>query len=321
MAEERLSEKIKKRSWYETYRPKTIDEITLPEWQMKKFRDYAENPQKCPNLIFVGPSGSGKTTMAQILIQKWIKSPEDLMVLNGAGIGIDDIRPDAKDASKGKIYRFAAKTPEKSPFNIVYLEELQNARVQDFYKFFRQAVEVLSEKTIFIVSTNSIAELDQPFVKRFNVYNFNSLPVDYTKQYLHDVLSAENVQFTKEDLEALVKYYYPSVRDMIQIAQQYTIDNILQLDHEVIGLNSRIISLILNLLNTRNINSPEFEELVSVCKNNAHLIDINYISKNLVYQVDSITKLKLSKYTAAMTSRLVPDIAVLALVGEILIDN
>jgi len=312
---------VNKRAWYERYRPKTLDSLKLPDRMYKKYSHYLNHPEDVPNLLFVGLPGSGKTTLAYILINSWVKHKDDIMVINGAGVGINDIRVTQGDPTSGKIYRFASAPPVKSKYRIVYMEELQKASAQDFYKYFRQVIEQLSDNCIFMVSTNSISELDGPFVQRFNVYTFNVLPKDHINEYLRTVFNKENVTFTEEQLEQLIDYYYPSVREMLQIAQQYTVDGVLNLDSDIITFNSRVSYLMLNVITTNNIESAEFDELVSLIKNNSHLIDMRSIIGKIIYNVDSESKLKLARYTNNVLESKVPDVGLLGMLGDILLDK
>lgn len=312
---------VNKRAWYERYRPKTLSDLKLPDRMHKKYEHYLEHPEDVPNLLFVGLPGSGKTTLAYILINQWIKHKDDIMVINGAGVGINDIRITPGDASSGKIYRFASAPPIKSKYRIVYMEELQKASAQDFYKYFRQVIEQLSDNCIFMVSTNSISELDGPFVQRFNVYTFNVLPKDHIENYLRQVFDMEEVTYTDEQLMQLIEYYYPSVREMLQIAQQYTIDGVLNLDSDVITFNSRVSQLMLEIITSNNINSPAFDEFVSLIKNNSHLIDLKVIISKIIYNVDAQSKLRLARYTTSVMESKVPDVGLLGMLGDILLDK
>ena len=312
---------VNKRAWYERYRPKTLDSLKLPDRMYKKYSHYLNHPEDVPNLLFVGLPGSGKTTLAYILINSWVKHKDDVMVINGAGVGINDIRITQGDPTSGKIYRFASAPPVKSKYRVVYMEELQKSSAQDFYKYFRQVIEQLSDNCIFMVSTNSISELDGPFVQRFNVYTFNVLPKDHINEYLRMVFKKENITFTDEQLQQLIDYYYPSVREMLQIAQQYTVDGVLNLDSDIITFNSRVAYLMLNVISTNNIESAEFDELVSLIKNNSHLIDIRSIISKIIYNVDSESKLKLARYTNNVLESKVPDVGLLGMLGDILLDK
>ena len=55
--------------WVEKYRPKTIDDLVLPEEYSLDFKKSIEK-QDIPHLLFYGPPGSGKSSIARILTSK-----------------------------------------------------------------------------------------------------------------------------------------------------------------------------------------------------------------------------------------------------------
>ena len=55
--------------WVEKYRPKTIDECTLPDSIKNTFQKFVDKGE-IPNLLLAGPAGCGKTTIARALCEQ-----------------------------------------------------------------------------------------------------------------------------------------------------------------------------------------------------------------------------------------------------------
>ena len=78
--------------WTEKYRPKTIDEVILPERDKQKLKEYLEKG-RIPHLAFQGPPGTGKSTIAKIIRRHICKSSDDYVALNASLHGrIDTVR-------------------------------------------------------------------------------------------------------------------------------------------------------------------------------------------------------------------------------------
>ena len=81
--------------WVEKYRPKTIEECTLPANSKKTFSSFLKNGE-VPNLLLAGPAGCGKTTVAKALCHEL---GADFYVINGSDEGrfLDTVRNQAKN--------------------------------------------------------------------------------------------------------------------------------------------------------------------------------------------------------------------------------
>jgi len=320
-----MSEPIKQmeRSWYLKYQPKSLDDLKLPDTMKQFFSEVIEGKKDPGNLLFVGLPGSGKTTLANILVRNLIKSKDDYIQINGSGLTMDVVRPKIGDPSKGIVHKFATTPPVRSKYKIVHFEELQRSTpaIQEVYKYLRSLIEATSKNVLYLVTTNSISEIDQPLLQRFQIFTFNVLPKEDIKIYLNKVLEAENVEYNEKDLDYIINYYYPSVRAMVQTLQQYSLGGKLQLDLEFIDINSKVIQLMQEVISTKNIQSNAFKELLSLFKYKPHLLNINYIVEQLVFSLNPMDMLIASKYTTHITSATNPSLALLALLGELINSN
>ena len=55
-----ISDRVDNCVWVEKYKPKTIEDVLLPEDMKEKFREYVKT-KNIPNLLMHGSRGNGKT--------------------------------------------------------------------------------------------------------------------------------------------------------------------------------------------------------------------------------------------------------------------
>ena len=100
--------------WVEKYRPKTLEDVILPDDEKKKFQKYIDD-QEFPHSLFVGSPGTGKSTIARILTDSIAPERFDRLLVNGsAERGIDLVRT--------KIIDFMKIPPTKSKIKIVFID-------------------------------------------------------------------------------------------------------------------------------------------------------------------------------------------------------
>ena len=100
--------------WIEKYRPKTLDDICLPDNVKSKFREFA-TAKEVPNLLFVGNAGIGKTSLAKIVVNS-ILNCQYLYINASDENGIDTIRT--------KVTRFAQTKSLDGGIKVIILDEV-----------------------------------------------------------------------------------------------------------------------------------------------------------------------------------------------------
>jgi len=117
---------------------------------------------------------------------------------------------------------------------------------KDAQKILRGLIEEFSKNSTFILTCNYKEQLIEPLRNRFIHFDFDSLYNQNKKDIglqifnrLSFILDNENVEYEKKDLQPVVSNMYPSVRKMVLVLQQSIDDNKLNLDENMINLNTR----------------------------------------------------------------------------------
>lgn len=119
----------------------------------------------------------------------------------------------------------------------------------------RGAIEEFSLNCRFILTCNYITNIIPPIVNRFEVFNFDEIFSNETKEILPKILNrlefilnTEGVKYQQTDLIELIKSYYPSIRGMIGEIQKSTFNNTLNLNTQI----STDFNNLLNILRSKN---------------------------------------------------------------------
>ena len=201
--------------WVEKYRPRTIEDTILPERLKKPFQKYADG-ENLPNLMLAGRSGIGKTTVARAMADQL---GADFMIINGSLNGnIDTLRND--------IQRFASSVSFNGGRKIVCLDEADNL-TDATQKALRNFTEEYSKNTAFILTCNFKNRLIEPLHSRCKVIDFTvgkadmaDLATQFMKRVMW-ILEAENVEYDKAAVAAVIKKFYPDWRRVLNELQDY----------------------------------------------------------------------------------------------------
>lgn len=193
--------------WPEKYRPSSLDEYVSNPNLIATIRKFIDS-KNIPHLLFHGTAGTGKTTLAKLII----KNVEcDAMYINASDENnVDNVRTKIKDFASNVGF---------SELKIVILDEADYL-THNSQAALRNIMETYALTTRFILTCNYIEKISEPLYSRCQCFEISPLQKKDVAIHLKNVLHAENVQHTMEDLGYIVNTYYPDIRKVLNFAQQ-----------------------------------------------------------------------------------------------------
>jgi len=206
--------------WVEKYRPKTIEDIILPEKIKSVFRTFVQQ-KNIPHLLLSGGPGTGKTTSAKALVEE---------------LGCDYIFNNTSlergiDALKTKIQTFAVTASNVPGVPKVIINDEGDNFTQTSIQALRGLIEGCSANARFIFTVNYPQKLTQPVLSRLQVINFTwdrEESVKLMKQFalrVFDILKQENIEIDSAGQKAVIEYIkrvFPDMRRILEDLQLYS---------------------------------------------------------------------------------------------------
>lgn len=304
--------------WVEKYRPKTLDEIVMPDELKNKFNEMLNIKRDIPHLLFVGKCGSGKSSIARIIIDTLIKDKSDVMILNGSSkSGIDTIREEIEPFLK---YRPQA----GDKFKIVFIDEFDrlSTKAQDSL---RNIIETYSSNARFICTGNYKNRIVDALISRFQVYDFDTPPKEFIKKYCENILRSEEITYDSADVDALINKVYPDIRKIVGSLQQFQVDNVLKNINadKLTSDEQKIISYLKLILNSiggkffKQQYESYLKKIIEILQ--ADTIDYNSVYEKLFNDEDIImyAKIVINQYAFNHTNAAIPYMHFLAMIMDI----
>jgi DNA polymerase III delta prime subunit len=206
--------------WVDRYRPAALDGYVWSDGTQKKHVLNWIKEKHIPNLLISGSPGTGKSTIAKILLNELGVHSSDVRIVNGSHTnGVDDIR---------ELGRFAETMPS-GDYRYVLLDEADyltpNAQAA-----LRNMIEEYTAICRWILTCNYEHKIIPALKSRTQGFHIENLDKELFLSRIANILIAENIELTEENLEILDEYAtvtYPDLRKCINLLQQNCIDNTL----------------------------------------------------------------------------------------------
>jgi DNA polymerase III delta prime subunit len=209
---------IDKFIWYEKYRPKSIDEMVLPEKTREMFESFIED-REIPHLFLYGPKGTGKTTISRILIDKCSGAK---LILNASSNdrGIETV--------KTKVKNFARSKKANEELNICFMDEADGLTVDAQFAL-KNTIEAYHNNCRFIFTANHPHKVIEEIHSRCVVVHFDELNVKDIYRICRKIMKTEDIEFTRRDIVEVISEYAPDIRSIINRLQAGSISGVFRI--------------------------------------------------------------------------------------------
>lgn len=230
--------------WVEKYRPNTLDEYLGNPILKDKMKQYLDEGQ-IPHLLFHSKSpGTGKSSMSKILVKNLNC---DYSYINAASkSGIDDIR--------NKVTQFVS-TKGFKPLKVMILDEAQRMS-PDAQRAMLELMETHAGHARFIMTCNNPEKILEPLRSRCQIFHVEPPSKKEVAKHVAGILDKEEVSYEIDDFKILMKYY-PDIREIIQIAHQFSTNGKLCIDENLIANNENRLQLLEILKNKKETNDDK----------------------------------------------------------------
>jgi DNA polymerase III delta prime subunit len=221
IVEDEVDKTPKKESslWVEKYRPQNLVDYIGNEGVKEKCQEYLDK-QDIPHLLFYGPAGTGKTSLAKLL-GKSINC--DVLYINASAENrVDDVRI--------KIKNFACSAGFK-PLKMSILDEADRL-TPEAQGALRNMMETYSAHTRFILTCNYVEKIIAPISSRCQSFQIKPISKPEVAAKLANILDAEKVIYTIDDIKFIVNTYYPDIRRVINFAQKSNLRGTIKISKE-----------------------------------------------------------------------------------------
>lgn len=188
---------LKYEDWKLKYRPKTLDDVILPNYVRKQLEGF-KSGNLIQNWLFYGPPGVGKTTCSLLLRDL---EYETNLINCSIKSSVDDIK---------KLEQIGTSVSMTGNRRLFVLDEAEKLS-KEAMKSLRGVIEYLSVANDFILTANNINNLDKAVLSRLNEINFNFEKdkniIVQVKNRLTKILELEGIELNDDgnfDLDLMI---------------------------------------------------------------------------------------------------------------------
>lgn len=190
--------------WVQKYRPKTMEDIVLPQSIKERFKEGIVDT----HILLGGSPGTGKTSLAKILTEN-----HQTLFLNGS----DDRKI---DVVRNQVVQFCATNSlmKKATKKVVWFDEAEKLTL-DAQEALKGIIEKYESAVYFVFTSNHPKKIIEPLHSRFEMIDYDAEirkdELEMKKAYgkkLFEILKSEGFSIDAPALNYLVHKIFPDLR-------------------------------------------------------------------------------------------------------------